>query len=725
MDNHQETYEDKLERLRQEYRRMLPIRLDEIDQAWAAVQAAKSETISYDGLYRYIHSIAGSGSTFGFSALSKVALDLEKIIGQMKNGVLLLDRTGKNRVESYLRRLRQAANRADEREAPIVGEDDKVQLTRAKGEKIYWLSLDAPLTRAMANQLFQFGYEIVSFSQMPELINRVHREEPNLIILDLYNENGAMDEVESLTQSIRQLDPKAPFICLCPPGPEMAFWLQAYRLGSSACFPKPLDFSGLLDQVHALTAPIDDRPFRLFIVDDDEKLVNHMVTILEKAGMVVASVTDPTRALKPIKTFKPDLILVDLYMPGCSGIELAQIIRQDKFFLGIPIVYLSRETEMSKQLEALAAGADDFLLKPVKYRFLYHSLSCRIKRSRQLRSFLTHDGLTELLNHAHLQKRLISYWQKTEGHPRDSVFGLFDIDDFKAVNDRYGHAEGDKLLKTLAVLLKRHLGGNALVGRYGGDEFVMVLPETTLEQAETLSNEIRLRFSGIVHVTPKGSFQRSLSCGLVDFGQCANVTQLAEFADKAINQAKATGKNKIQSWRPQPAKSLGLGAISDVDLDDLIAVDDDELSDHPSFDISPTNTPAPPEILTKIVVVDDDPQILQQITLTLKGKGFDVHTARSGEEGFGLVHKLRPDLVLIDLLLFPGIHGFELCQRIRAESALAQVKVVLMTAVYKDYRYRLEGKDAGADDFIEKPIDFKHLYGKIGRLLPHLNLHNP
>ena len=117
-----------------------------------------------------------------------------------------------------------------------------------------------------------------------------------------------------------------------------------------------------------------------------------------------------------------------------------------------------------------------------------------------------------------------------------------------------------------------------------------------------------------------------------------------------------------------------------------------------------------------VVVVDDDRQVLGVIMSFLESQGFTVYGAYTGDEGYEVAKKHKPDLMLIDLLLFPGIHGFELCKMVKDDQDLDGVKIILMTAVYKDYRYRVEGREAGGDAFIIKPINFDQLMEKIDSL---------
>jgi diguanylate cyclase (GGDEF)-like protein len=122
---------------------------------------------------------------------------------------------------------------------------------------------------------------------------------------------------------------------------------------------------------------------------------------------------------------------------------------------------------------------------------------------------------------------------------------MLDIDLFKHVNDTYGHPAGDRVLKSLANLLKQRLRGYDIIGRYGGEEFVVILPSTTLETAEMIMNKLRVAFSEINHFHEKGGFNCQFSCGITSFPDFKNGIALGNEADKALYEAKESGRNKV------------------------------------------------------------------------------------------------------------------------------------------------------------------------------------
>ena len=173
-----------------------------------------------------------------------------------------------------------------------------------------------------------------------------------------------------------------------------------------------------------------------------------------------------------------------------------------------------------------------------------------------------------------------------------------------------------------------------------------------------------------------------------------------------------------------PEQAPVVAAPTEEESTEIVTLDESELAELEDFEqiddamLLEEET----ESLGRILVVDDDRQLLKHICTVLEERGFEVISAHIGDEGYELARRHKPNVALIDLLLFPGIHGFELCQKIRDDPGLQGTKIILMTAVYKDYRYRLEGKEAGADEFIEKPINYPQLFEKITQLAPDLSV---
>ena len=188
---------------------------------------------------------------------------------------------------------------------------------------------------------------------------------------------------------------------------------------------------------------------------------------------------------------------------------------------------------------------DDFLVKPIDAAHLVSAVTMRATRARFLRSLMIHDGLTGLLNHTAIKEELAREVIRSSRLNSPLSLAMVDIDFFKKVNDTYGHAAGDRVLKSLARLMKQRLRETDIVGRYGGEEFAVIMNDTDAASAAKVIDEIRTVFSRLLHLSHDKEFSVNFSCGIADLAHFSDAVSLSEAADKALYQAKQRGRNKV------------------------------------------------------------------------------------------------------------------------------------------------------------------------------------
>ena len=321
--------------------------------------------------------------------------------------------------------------------------------------------------------------------------------------------------------------------------------LASVRAGCGAFLGRPVNPMVLVDTPDRLTGPLDVEPLRVMIVDDSPTVAQIISTVLKAARMITLSVTEPMRALAALSEFQPQLILMDLNMPGCDGEELAAVIRQDEVYDSIPIVFLSAEQRIEKQFDAMRRGGDDFLTKPIDPASLIRAVSLRAQRFRKLRANLYRDSLTGLLNHSTSKKRISLEVDRARVNGNVLSLAIFDIDNFKRVNDIHGRAIGDLVIKSLARFLRQNLRATDIVGRVGGEEFLAVLPGLPASDARRLLDRLRAEFSAIEYISENETFTCTFSCGVADTLSYPGPTTLGDGADKALYEAKAQGRDQI------------------------------------------------------------------------------------------------------------------------------------------------------------------------------------
>jgi diguanylate cyclase (GGDEF)-like protein len=283
----------------------------------------------------------------------------------------------------------------------------------------------------------------------------------------------------------------------------------------------------------------------VLIVDEDQEQVAYYALILQQAGMITSVATDPAQIMSILVESKPDLILMDIYMRGCSGMELTRLLRQHEAFTTLPVVFLTFESSSDRRLQAIREGGDDFLIKPIKADDLIAIVKIRAERYRSIRYHMERDSLTGLLNHSNLKEQLRREVIRCERTGVDLSFAMIDADHFKQVNDTYGHLTGDRVLKSLAGMLQDRLRRTDIIGRYGGEEFGVILLNTAAEKAHDIMNEIREKFAALDHHAGSESFKMTFSCGIASFPRSSTAEELTSRADDALYAAKEAGRNRV------------------------------------------------------------------------------------------------------------------------------------------------------------------------------------
>jgi diguanylate cyclase (GGDEF)-like protein len=248
-----------------------------------------------------------------------------------------------------------------------------------------------------------------------------------------------------------------------------------------------------------------------------------------------------------------------VHTPECKSTDLTQLIRQEKAWLDVPVVLISDSNDALEWRNAMRAGVDDVLERPTDENLIF-SLSGRIERHRALRSLIARDGLTGLYNHSAITEHLIREVARSqrEGLPLSLV--MLDIDFFKRVNDTYGHPVGDQVIRALARLLQHRLRHSDLIGRYGGEEFSVILPATSASAGLQVMDTIRNVFQEIRHKTGNQEFAVSFSAGIADLSHARDASSLFRVADAALYRAKHGGRNRIEIATDEHSNNMPLPA---------------------------------------------------------------------------------------------------------------------------------------------------------------------
>jgi len=246
-----------------------------------------------------------------------------------------------------------------------------------------------------------------------------------------------------------------------------------------------------------------------------------------------------------------DLILLDVMMPIMSGLEVLAALKRNPLTEHIPVILVTANADDQNVAEGLDMGAFDYIIKPYSLVVLLARVRAALReKERQdlLEKWATTDPLTELMNRRHFFELADRELEQTRRSARPLSFIMLDIDHFKQVNDNHGHLVGDNALIQLAALLKDQLRKVDFCGRYGGEEFVLCLPDTPMQGALEVAERIRQEVPTIRIDTPKGEpLNITISLGIAENNNDDSVEDILKRADKALYMAKEAGRNQSKT----------------------------------------------------------------------------------------------------------------------------------------------------------------------------------
>ena len=291
--------------------------------------------------------------------------------------------------------------------------------------------------------------------------------------------------------------------------------------------------------------------YNVLIVDDAKDSLLLLEFDLQAAGYKVIIAETGQQALQLLNTENIDMVLLDIYMPEMSGLAVLKQIKANDDSKNIPVIMLSASDDEDEIVQALEIGAVDYVIKPYINKVLLARMKTAfrlVEKTAQLEQMAKKDYLTGINNRRNffnLAKKIINSAQR---HHHSIVIVMCDIDHFKQVNDQYGHEVGDYVLKEVSQLISNVFRDFDIVGRIGGEEFAVCLPETSIDEAKVACERLRQKIQQAKFITPNSNQQVSITISIgMALGTDSNLSlpELLTRADQGLYQAKNTGRNQI------------------------------------------------------------------------------------------------------------------------------------------------------------------------------------
>jgi diguanylate cyclase (GGDEF)-like protein len=293
---------------------------------------------------------------------------------------------------------------------------------------------------------------------------------------------------------------------------------------------------------------------KILVVDDDPYSAGLIDNVLRNAGFISSYCCNPDEALRTIQAEMPDLIILDVVMPGMDGFDLCRRVRALPALQSTPILFVTRKGDVEQRVQGLEVGGNDYISKPFEPLELVARVRSHLQRLSVLRDMAIRDGLTRCFNHKFFKLRLEQEVARVRRYSGIFALALLDIDRFKNINDTWGHPAGDAVLAHLGNIVSAAVRSTDVVARYGGEEFGILLVQATAPEAAIICNRLRERIAGFTFHAPSGSGEVhvpvTVSVGVADYRPGENAAAILQRADAGLYDAKHGGRNQVRIREP-------------------------------------------------------------------------------------------------------------------------------------------------------------------------------
>lgn len=388
---------EKLLQLQQNFKNQLASKINAIESAWNEINTQQNSDFS--DFHILVHSLVGAAGTFGAALLSSEARQLENKIKLLLNNETILNSNISSKIDRLISDIHRISDEWQPSSIPYIPEkkEENINNIHKWQSNVYLVEDDVEIANELIHFLDKSGYKVFYYRNIVEFKNEYSTNaRASAIIMDMsFNEGivAGADTIKILSEKEEYFPP----VIFVTVHNDIQARLAAAQAGASRYLTKPLDKNKLLNSLDKLTNRTLDEEYRILIIDDEPDVLDYYCSHLKNAGMNVLSFTDPIKGYNAIEKFDPELIVLDLYMPECSGFDLARVIRQNDEKALIPIVFLSAELDVATQLSAMNLGGDDFLIKPVDAEYFIQGIDARVQRARSINYLNTRikDALRE------------------------------------------------------------------------------------------------------------------------------------------------------------------------------------------------------------------------------------------------------------------------------------------------------------------------------------------
>jgi two-component system cell cycle response regulator len=413
----------------------------------------------------------------------------------------------------------------------------------------------------------------------------------------------------------------------------------------------------------------------ILVIDDDPYITDLLKTVLAGSTRDILSAATAKEAEALLDENRVALILLDLMLPDTDGRNFLVRLKERPGTASVPVIVLSAKLGSQPKTECFALGADAYYEKPFEVETICAAVSSWLHRTESNLRESRRDPLTGLPNRAAFREAFLRNASLASRKREPISAAILDLDRFKHVNDTFGHAMGDEVLRQAANILGSSLRKSDLLARWGGEEFVAVFPNTGADGAANAVRKALEALASRPFTAPDGRiFHVTFSAGVVDVTPDCGVEETIAEADRFLYLAKAQGRNRVITVKEKGA-----------------------------------------QVARNILLAEGDETVAAIVKHRLGREGFGIRHCPNGAAALEAASHGGFSLAILDVKL-PGMDGVELLAKLRAGTASATLPVLLLTPLGKE-KDIARGFEVGADDYLVKPFSPLELVARVRNLL--------
>lgn len=534
-----ENISPELQKLWQQSRHSYQERLLIIQKTITALQQGKLTTEQQHEAAREAHTLYGSLGSFGLDKAAEIALQIQQILQNAQAFITI----NIPELKLLVTQLQQYLNI----ETSTISSGNQLINSR-----LLIIDNDVILANQIATEAFNWGLMTQIASNNEQAHTMLTDAAVDLILLDLNYQNNVKLGLDFLAE-LRQHYSDIPVVIITQ---EDSFHtrLEVARLGIKCFLQKPISSSQVLVSLTQVLKQQQLFSYRLLVVDDDPVILKLVNQLLSPYGYEIILLDQPWKFWETLEQTNPDLLILDVELftidnnnkLPLNGFDLCQVIRNDLRWNRLPILFLSAHTDQETIQHSFAVGANDFLTKPIVATELQTRVQRRLEQ-QHIWKLTEIDTLTGVSIRRKALQDLTRLLQQAQRQQQSLSLALLDLDFFKSINDRYGHPVGDRVLNYLGQLLNQSFRLEDVVGRWGGEEFVVGMYGVTGQVTRERLIQVLQKLQQHSFTTVEGSvFQVTFSAGIAQFPHDGQDLQtLFQVADVTLYQAKQQGRNLV------------------------------------------------------------------------------------------------------------------------------------------------------------------------------------